>query len=1104
MNKKAVSGMMLTLLVTSMVTLAFNIQPVKAEGGLAESPWPMFQHDAQHTGRSPFIGPNKNPQAQILLGNKTINDIFGAPVIGSDGTLYLRAIINRTSGLYAFTPDGTPKWSYEPPYAGLMPPALLESAQTVYTSSNLEILAVNTENGSLKWRKSFAYIYDDLVVDDDEILYFKAVRHLPDDSYRTYLFGLDENGEEVLSYDIGEGGPEPSCPTIDKEGTIYFGYNDTLFAINPNGTEKWQRRFEADIKYHPPSPPTVTTPLIADDGTIYVVVFRQSDWRTATDQGYRNHLHAIDPENPPEDKWNRGYTYSYGALPPPPAIDFDGNVYVIEWYYVVGSGGGQSRIAVFTPQGDVKARQKFMGYGFPSSLLIDAENTVYALSMSVYGTAKLHVFDSEGNQTSIILPFQEGHRQPFLSLGLNRNLYVGGHKNLYAISPLSPTPPPNQPPTCSIELQKDGIEIDEVDVGEFFDIYVGNSTDDTGIKQVRFSSDDDQDNHPTGEWTQWYDWETSSGDWNASIKIKRWSFTTPGYKEVWAEVKDDINQTDKRLARIYVPGTQPPTCVIELQKEGVKIDGVDVKQFFDIYVGGSTDDAAIEQVMFSSDDSQDGTPTGEWTEWYDWDRHSGDWDPVDKIKKWSFDTAGKKEVWAMIEDSDGNVVWNHSDIFVHPGYAVIVAGWAPVQKAAIDHSANNAYRVLRNLGFNDDHICYLNTDESEQIEGEDVVDGYASVAWLNYSLNEIKQKIGDRPTPLVLYLVGHGQRDVFDFYTAGELLITEDLREMLEPFDDNLMLIVIGSCYSGSFITRDSLKDTISGHNRIIITATHDDQERKSVLGLGGWFHSSDRFWGNLNTGLNVKDAFTRTDDPKHMWLDDNGDEKGHPCDDLKDDGELAGRTIIGAPGTEDLELTSWFSVWLHSASEVRVYDSQNRVTGLVNGGVKEEIPNSIYDEENRIVAIFSPSDTYRYEIAGTETETYGLDVAFIEDGDSTIFTAIDIPISANAIHQYTIDWTLLSLGQEAVTVQVDSDGDSVFEHTFTSDSELTQSEFLSQVAPPPPPPAVGGDMILIKVDEPPPPALTRMFTWISLVSAIISTVAVLIVHAKHRKRKQL
>jgi hypothetical protein len=121
---------------------------------------------------------------------------------------------------------------------------------------------------------------------------------------------------------------------------------------------------------------------------------------------------------------------------------------------------------------------------------------------------------------------------------------------------------PNQPPTCAIELRQQGTttSINEIGVGEFFDIHVGGSTDDQDIKEVRFSRDDSQDGNPTGTWTGWYDWDTTSEDWNAISKTKAWLFTTEGSKEVWAEVKDGDGQTDKDSANINARANKPPTA----------------------------------------------------------------------------------------------------------------------------------------------------------------------------------------------------------------------------------------------------------------------------------------------------------------------------------------------------------------------------------------------------------------------------------------------------------------------------------------------------------------------------------------------------------------
>ncbi|NQE45677.1 hypothetical protein C5S31_06635 [ANME-1 cluster archaeon GoMg2] len=126
---------------------------------------------------------------------------------------------------------------------------------------------------------------------------------------------------------------------------------------------------------------------------------------------------------------------------------------------------------------------------------------------------------------------------------------------------------------------------------------------------------------------------------------------------------------------------------------------------------------------------------------------------------------------------------------------------------------------------------------------------------------------------------------------------------------------------------------------------------------------------------------------------------------------------------------------WAHlcSPGELSVYDAQRRVTGLVNGEIKEEIPDSDYYENT--VTIFFPSDSYRYEVVGTDTGTYGLDVTSVEDGNATNFTATDIPTLASATHQYTINWSTLSEGGKGVTVKIDSDGDGVFEQHITTDN---------------------------------------------------------------------
>lgn len=134
---------------------------------------------------------------------------------------------------------------------------------------------------------------------------------------------------------------------------------------------------------------------------------------------------------------------------------------------------------------------------------------------------------------------------------------------------------------------------------------------------------------------------------------------------------------------------------------------------------------------------------------------------------------------------------------------------------------------------------------------------------------------------------------------------------------------------------------------------------------------------------------------------------------------------------------------YLYSPGELRVYDSLGRVTGLMNGEVKEEIPYSLCDGSSAIIV--SPHDSYRYEVVGTDEDTYGLGVNFVENGGVTNFTATNIPTVAGMTHQYTIDWDALSQGEKGVTLQIDENGDGIFEKTVIADNDLTYDEFILQ-----------------------------------------------------------
>ena len=152
--------------------------------------------------------------------------------------------------------------------------------------------------------------------------------------------------------------------------------------------------------------------------------------------------------------------------------------------------------------------------------------------------------------------------------------------------------------------------------------------------------------------------------------------------------------------------------------------------------------------------------------------------------------------------------------------------------------------------------------------------------------------------------------------------------------------------------------------------------------------------------------------------------------------------------------------VFPRSPVDLHVYDSFGRHTGMnVSGKSERDIPDSFYFSHYTItgddgsiietlpekVILFNLSADYRYKVVGTEQGTYGLDISFTGDGQVITFEAVDIPTLHEAEHMYAVDWLALSAGKEGVTIEIDSDGDGVFERTIIADEDLTSEEFALQ-----------------------------------------------------------
>ncbi len=173
-------------------------------------------------------------------------------------------------------------------------------------------------DGTVKWTyKTNSEVYSSPAIGSDGSLYFGC---------ESKLYALDHDGSLKWSYKLNGG--TISSPAISADGTIYIGDMDqNLYAINPDGSQKWVFKTENDI---------VIAPVIGADGTIYI---------GSTD----NNLYAINPNG--TQKWL--YTTEH-TISDPPAIGADGTIYVSNGLslHAIGPGAGVSGLQ---PPKNVKA-----------------------------------------------------------------------------------------------------------------------------------------------------------------------------------------------------------------------------------------------------------------------------------------------------------------------------------------------------------------------------------------------------------------------------------------------------------------------------------------------------------------------------------------------------------------------------------------------------------------------------------------------------------------------------------------------------------------------------------------------------------------------------
>jgi hypothetical protein len=202
-----------------------------------------------------------------------------------------------------------------------------------------------------------------------------------------------------------------------------------------------------------------------------VVVKGESD-HGGSYSNYDDQLHAIDPQNPEQDRWVNGSQQLLG----PASISAEGNIYL--YNRREGASWWRGYLLGFDSQGNFLENWPIEDLGAEASLLvIDKEENIYGW----FGdTNSIKAFNPNDEELwSVYVGKIHGR---FFSLGSDETLYVGGqNKKLYAIKTSTNHPP--IPPKNLFQLKSDSETV----------IPVGGTTDERTVSFRGIVSDPDGD-----------------------------------------------------------------------------------------------------------------------------------------------------------------------------------------------------------------------------------------------------------------------------------------------------------------------------------------------------------------------------------------------------------------------------------------------------------------------------------------------------------------------------------------------------------------------------------------------------------------------------------
>ncbi|MDD5501931.1 MAG: PQQ-binding-like beta-propeller repeat protein [Candidatus Thermoplasmatota archaeon] len=366
------------IVIFAILAASFNAQA----SGMADSPWPCFGGNAQHTGLSKYDA-SDNPG--VIRWHKNIGGYgFSSIVIGKNDTLYFASSGN---GVLAFDRDGNRLWSCDTSCSYSTPAIAQDGTLFVGDSSN-NFYAIDGD-GSTKWTKSFGgwccSIHSSPVIDKNGFVYITSDNRnfysmktdgtirwqidvydsdgfgsgslsspAADNAGILYIGSTDSNlyaikPDGAIKWKFATGGAiYDASPVIDKYGTIYIGCEDgCLYSINSDGTLKWKYKTNGELGS--------STPAIMSDGAICII-------------SYDNRIYKINRNGDLEWSFSLG-TFDKDTGMANPVVSSDGTIFI----------GWGEKLSAVNPNGTLKWTIQ-LEYDIRSSPAIGSDGTLYVVT----------------------------------------------------------------------------------------------------------------------------------------------------------------------------------------------------------------------------------------------------------------------------------------------------------------------------------------------------------------------------------------------------------------------------------------------------------------------------------------------------------------------------------------------------------------------------------------------------------------------------------------------------------------------------------------------------------------------------------------------------